>query len=493
MTTQAFFREDWLWTLFPMQTERLVIEHAEGAVRNHVRTAILGPGGEHFLSQETVYAAKPGWHLRRTAKLDPAATWYLYDVVYRCRDLFRRPHGANRLHFGYRFEGGSAISGTDAYGRFRETILRWRGQYSHAASFDIASYFNSIYHHDVVSWFERYGAPDRDAQELGRFLREINAGRSVDCLPQGLYPAKMIGNAFLTDVDAAARLRSAAMARFMDDFYLFDDDANVVRDDFLLVQRLLGSRGLNLNPKKTRFGRDQDDVTTLHRTVDEIKVRLLRRRRASIRASAGPFEDAPEPAEPLTDEEREYLLSLLHGDSLDEEDAELVLTLMGEHSEDVLEFLPSIIARFPNLAKRLFFFCDYVQDREGLAEVVRASLRGDAVTTEFQLFWLAWIAEVYLLRTAHGGEILQALFEAGPATTISKSRVLEIPERRWGLGDLREEQLRTAQSGWLTWAAAIGSRAEPPRRRNHLLGYMANASPLNRLVADCVRALPADA
>ena len=54
-------------------------------------------------------------------------------------------------------------------------------------TFDVASYFNSIYHHDLVAWFDERGASGDDAALLGRFLREINSGRSVDCLPQGIY------------------------------------------------------------------------------------------------------------------------------------------------------------------------------------------------------------------------------------------------------------------------------------------------------------------
>ena len=493
MTAKNFFLDDWSRTLFPMWTERILIEHAEEDLRTHVYTEILGGGAQHFLPQEPVYAAKPNWHLRRTSKLDPAATWYLYDLVHRNRGLFRRPFSPKRLNFGYRFQGGEPISGTAAYGEFRETIAAWRTEYPRCVSFDVASYFNTVYHHDLVHWFGGHGASQADAEGFGRFLREINAGRSVDCLPQGLYPTKMLGNAFLVSIDNASRLRSTAIARFMDDFYLFDADEGVLREDFLLVQRLLGARGLNLNPKKTRLFEAGDEVSALHGKVDEIKVRLLRQRREQMRVSTGPFdeppaEDAAEP-EPLAEEDREFLLSLLQGDSLEEDDAELVLSLMGEHSEDVLEYLGAIIERFPNLAKRLFYFCDHVQDQTALADLIGDLLRDRRITTEFQLFWLAWIVEKYLLGTSRAGDLLLGLFEAEAATVVSKAKVLEVAERRWGMGDLREEQLRTGQSGWLAWAAAVGTRCEQPAVRNHLLGYAANGSRMNRLITSCVSGL----
>src|SRR3546814_1260739 len=63
--------------------------------------------------------------------------------------------------------------------------------YKHSIRFDIASYFNSIYHHDLAHWFEsKTGVSAEDSAGFGKYCREINAGRSVDFLPQGIYPTK---------------------------------------------------------------------------------------------------------------------------------------------------------------------------------------------------------------------------------------------------------------------------------------------------------------
>jgi hypothetical protein len=42
----------------------------------------------------------------------------------------------------------------------------------------------------------------------------------------------------------------------MDDFYLFDSNPKVVEADFVLIQKLLGEKGLNINPSKTHQGQD---------------------------------------------------------------------------------------------------------------------------------------------------------------------------------------------------------------------------------------------
>ncbi len=75
------------------------------------------------------------------------------------------------------------------------------------------------------------------------------------------------------------------------------------------------------------------------------------------------------------------------------------------------------------------------------------------------------------------------------ATAMSKGKVLEIPETRFGMPDLREDQLSTGASEWLAWCSAVGSRQIPKAKRNHLLKYFAKGSWFNALIAECVRSL----
>jgi len=56
----------------------------------------------------------------------------------------------------------------------------------------------------------------------------------------GIYPAKMIGNEFLRFVDTSGQVKSSRLLRFMDDIYLFDNDEQVLIQDFLRIQELLG-------------------------------------------------------------------------------------------------------------------------------------------------------------------------------------------------------------------------------------------------------------
>ena len=175
--------------------------------------------------------------------------------------------------------------------------------------FDIAAYFNSVYHHDLISWFSEVGAQADDVEHFGQFLREGNSGRSVDCLPQGIHPCKLIGSEFLKFVDNSARLKSDVLLRFMDDFYLFSGSEEVINMDFVLIQQLLGERGLSLNPAKTSYESDHRNIAE---EIDYIKIDLLKVRRSMIEVSGIEFEGEEEIVEDELDNEQiEYLVDLL--------------------------------------------------------------------------------------------------------------------------------------------------------------------------------------
>lgn len=314
-------------TLFPLKMNRLLVERYSNQLREFIAKTVLVPSGA-FQNQHRVFAIKGGWFLRRTVKLDPVAEFFLYDIVYRNRNQFRRSQEKKRQVYGFRIPGGELLSTLEAYGDFKKTVAKYRAGFRYSAYLDIASYFNHLYHHDLVRWFEELGVNSTDVTAFGKFLREIAAGRSIDCLPQGLYPAKMIGSAFLSFLEQANRLRASQSVRLMDDIWLFDNDQKILISDFLLIQALLSDRGLSLNDKKSaihdRIAHEMEAAIDM----DEMKVELLRRRReelsqTSYTAGEEGTDDDPEDLEELSQEEQEYLISLLKRSTIQEEDAEL--------------------------------------------------------------------------------------------------------------------------------------------------------------------------
>lgn len=490
-SARQFYLDDYARTLFPLATNKILIQHGEEKVRARIDSVLAGGGT--FLPQRRAYAAKDALHVRRTFKLDVVAEFYIYDLTYRNRALFRKPHQKNRLHFGYRFEDGTPIPPSRSYSDFKHDVWVNSILSNHFIGFDVASYFNSIYHHDLVEWLAARGATKEDVDAFDKFLREINSGRSLDCLPHGLYPTKMIGNDFLRFLEESHSLRSSSVIRFMDDVYMFSDKRDDLIIDFAEIQRLLGQKSMSVNPSKTSslMPRTQEADSN----IDELKKKLLVRRRRIVTSSL--YDDDDEVDEDdeneisidlalnLTKEELAYVHELLSQSNLEEDDAELILTVMRSNAEDVKAHLPGIATRFPHLAKNVHHFCAEITDREAIAEMVLA-LAGSPTTQEYQLFWLGMMLDEYLMSTSKAALIIQALFAHPNATPITQAKVLEISDLRYGLIELRQTYLSSGQSDWLSWAAAVGSRTMDRAARNYRLSYFQHSSPMNELIASVV-------
>lgn len=483
--TVSLYKDDFNKTLFPLDTNLILIENASDSLGKFIYEKITHQKKSeyHFLPQTRAYAAKQGLHLRRTAKLDPVAEFFLYDIAYRNKALFRKSYSDKKLNFGYRFEKGEQISAAASYQNFKSHVRTAAKKHKYCAKFDISSYFNSIYHHDLTIWFNKIGASEEDSSFFDKFFKQINSGRSIDCLPHGIYPAKMIGSHYLKFIDNSARLESELLYRFMDDFYIFSDSLEKVEYDFIQIQRMLGERGLSINPTKTKIG--DIDHLGLEKQIDAVKKGLLKHRYSAVVGSGGEAQEGIEDG-PLNENEVEYLFNLLKREQIEEEDAELVLSLLRHEGDDILEFIPTFLARFPNLSKNIYYFCEHIEDKENLSSIVNSYLENNSLVTEFQLFWLAKLAESQLSGTQQYGDILIRCFEHQNSTEISKAKVLEIPELRFSMSDLREEHLRTGASNWLSWASAVGSRAENRINRNHVLGYFSNGSHMNSLISECI-------
>jgi hypothetical protein len=483
----AFHGEDMPRTIFPLETNHYLISQGADQISDYIYNKIgLGNSVDaSFLPQERVYASKHGHDLRRTQKLDPVSEFFIYDIVYRHREKFRGDFNETRRNFGYRFLTGAPISSSDSYRDFKKSIIDASGIYSHYCRFDIASYFNSIYHHDLLDSFSDIFAVDSDSQLFGKFLRQINSGRSIDCLTQGIFPTKILGSYFLKFVDNSPRIKCPLLLRFMDDFYLFSNEENLLRDDYIVIQKILGEKGLSVNPSKTIFG--ESAPAFIDKNVDSMRLNLLTRKRHIYRSYDELEEDVEENSILLSSDEINYLFSLLQSKNMDEEDAELVLVLMRERGDDLIEYLDQILVRFPYLARNLALFCDHITDTSGLADLFLNFLEKHDIIAEFQLFWITRITEKMLLGEPKAGTLITRLYEHSSATKISRAKILEIPNKKYGLPELRSEQLRSGSSDWLSWSSAVGCRNDAISTRNHSLTYFANGSHINRLIASIIK------
>ena len=195
-----YFLGDYQKSFFPLSTNEIVIKNSGEELYKYIYEKLLKDDDAqeyNFLPQIRCYSAKHDMHLRRTFKLNPVAEFFIYDFVYRNRRYFRKDFKRNRRSFGHRFEQGKPISLALAYREFKKSVAEANQHYQYCLKLDISAYFNSIYHHDLVQWFEQISQEQqerKDREDLGQFLRQINSGRSIDCLPQGIHPCKVIGS-----------------------------------------------------------------------------------------------------------------------------------------------------------------------------------------------------------------------------------------------------------------------------------------------------------
>src|SRR5262249_51080 len=139
------------------------------------------------------------------------------------------------------------------YHAFRRRKYELVSEHGFFAQLDVFNCFNSFYHHEVTSF-----VTEKTTQALGsafgQFLRELNAGVSVACFPPGLYPPKVIGNAYLSFIENSRKLKAHGVARFLDDVVLAGPSRRDVEDNILELQYLLDKHHLSLNDSKTFVG-----------------------------------------------------------------------------------------------------------------------------------------------------------------------------------------------------------------------------------------------
>jgi len=499
MNTIEFFELDFMSALFPLKTNKLMMEKAGPELAEYVRRALSDLPSDapySFQGQERAHAAKPNHHLRRTIVLDPVCTFFIYDLVYRNRRAFDSRRKPDRVSFGYRFTDGSPIAVHKAFGDYTRAVDTERADFEHSLSFDIASYFNAIYHHDLTNWFANLrGVTPEDEKAFGIFMREINSGRSIDFLPHGLYPTKMIGAGFLSFVESSVEIKSACSLRFMDDIHLFDDSRETLISDFLKIQDLMGGVALNVNAAKTSF---DFGLGTVNESASEIRVRLSEildddQPRAYFGSGSDwsdeDDDEADDDRDEISGEKISELEDLLLDPRADEAAVELILGILQENIAVPATAIPTLFARFPNIAKQLYKLVAASDDKPVISEGFAKVLASDTELLEYQLFWLAVIAEDHLSNTDEFGTLVMGIYERSEAYEIAAAKVLEIPDQTFGLKAIRARILKSGASNWRSWASAMGARTLPAAERNHVLGYFAKGSPMNHLIANCVKKL----
>ena len=109
------------------------------------------------------------------------AEFFLYDFVYRNRTLFRKSPLLSEGCTVFVLSMGSPIVVRVPI-RIKKSIAAHRSTHKAYAYFDIAAYFNHVYQHDLVRWFEDGGGSAEEVAVLGNSCANMHPdARSTAC------------------------------------------------------------------------------------------------------------------------------------------------------------------------------------------------------------------------------------------------------------------------------------------------------------------------
>jgi RNA-directed DNA polymerase len=141
----------------------------------------------------------------------------------------------------------------------REVDRLLKAGYTHVVDADLASYFDTIPHAQLMA---RVGERVSD----GRILELIEAFLHQDIVkgaqrwtpsggtPQGAVISPLLANVYLHKLDCLMRENGYQMVRYADDFVVLCQTADEARAGLGLVQAWVEENGLRLNPDKTHVG-----------------------------------------------------------------------------------------------------------------------------------------------------------------------------------------------------------------------------------------------
>jgi hypothetical protein len=473
--------------IFPLHSPVLFAKTDPTAIRNHLNGKLFDskqPDG--FVACQTAYSRKDEHHLRRVLVLDPFATFFLYDFLVAQHAAFSRTTTvvAERHVYGHTFDKGKPVDAFAQYHAFRRKKYELIAKHGHFAQLDIFNCFNSFYHHKVAS-FVAQQTTVADGNKFGQFLREINAGVSVACFPQGLYPAKVVGNAYLSLIEESTKLRPASMARFLDDIVLACGTRYQVDEQVLELQYILDKHHLALNESKTVIGAKGQRFQ--ERKLDKIKKVLLKKREEARAA----YDDVEAGEVQLDDQERAYLTALIQKPNVAQEDVELALTLLASEPDALDLVIDPVLDEAPHLLRTFYRFLAMDDFSETtIMSAITSRVESEYSIPEHDLFWYARILIDRLTFSRGVADLLLRLFENQNATPVVKAAILESEHLSHGLADLKESVLRSDGTTLLVAAGMAGLCKLERGKRNHIYKYAARQGAHAAVLMDIAGKMP---
>lgn len=286
----------------------------------------------------------------------------------------------------------------DSYGKFMKVIEENCSKFEYAIKTDVASYFESIHHHPLISSLRSIGCPTEVVNLLETLISLWRETKSYGILQQN-FASDLLGNFYLFDIDYQLQIMGVSSVRYVDDIYLFLHNKNEALKTLEYLSDILRRDGLFLNEAKTFIKKTNEliqEETEAEKMINEIQSEI--KNKSIILAPYGFEIPWYEEIEKELPEEKEY----------DKDTIEKLYSIRNEakwQSERITKFCLPLLARFkseiaidesieniikePHLAR---LYCGYlvtfIKNNHTIAEKLFSFLINKKPIYEWQYMWI---------------------------------------------------------------------------------------------------------
>ena len=183
-------------------------------------------------------------------------------------------------------------------------------------------------------------------------------------------------------------------------------------------------------------------------------------------------EEEEDSADQLTNEEIEYLMDLINGDGVAQEDVELALTLLRHHTPAMEPILDQVTSSAPHLLRKLYAFIGQRKNDGDILSTISAQIQDKSNLDEYDLFWYAKIVIDYFDFNQTTADKLIEIYQHARATAPVKALILETPNLNHGFADFKVEELRSNRGPLCMASVLLGLKELEKGRRNQLFKYV---------------------
>lgn len=161
----------------------------------------------------------------------------------------------------------------DSYGKFTKALEENCSKFDYAIKTDVASYFESIHHHPLITSLRSIGCSPEVVNLLESLISLWREIKSYGILQQN-FASDVLGNFYLFDIDYQLQIMGISSVRYVDDIYIFLHNKNEALKTLGYLSDIMRRNGLFLNEAKTYIKTTNEliqEETEADKMINEIR------------------------------------------------------------------------------------------------------------------------------------------------------------------------------------------------------------------------------